>query len=40
VAEIASAIGYTDAFYFSRQFRSVNGMSPTEYRSRSRRELI
>lgn len=32
VAEIAREVGYTDAFYFSRQFSRVHGMSPTEYR--------
>lgn len=35
IADIAAAVGYTDAFYFSRQFRAVNGTSPTEYRRRA-----
>lgn len=32
IAEIARALGYADPFYFSRQFRSVHGTSPTDYR--------
>jgi AraC-like DNA-binding protein len=32
VAEIARALGYADPFYFSRQFRSVHGVSPSGYR--------
>ena len=35
VAEIGEAVGYADAFYFSRQFRAVNGVSPTAFRSQS-----
>ncbi|MGA1836219.1 AraC family transcriptional regulator [Herbiconiux sp. 11R-BC] len=33
VADIAHTVGYTDPFYFSRQFRAINGTSPTEYRA-------
>jgi AraC-like DNA-binding protein len=32
IAEIARALGYADPFYFSRQFRSVHGTSPSDYR--------
>lgn len=32
VAEIARTVGYPDPFYFSRQFRAVNGCSPSTYR--------
>jgi AraC-like DNA-binding protein len=32
IAEIARALGYADPFYFSRQFRSVHGVSPSDYR--------
>lgn len=32
VAEIARDVGYADAFYFSRQFSRMHGMSPTDYR--------
>jgi AraC-like DNA-binding protein len=32
IAEIARTLGYTDPFYFSRQFRSVHGTSPSAYR--------
>ena len=34
VAEIATAVGYPDPFYFSRQFSAVNGVSPREFRAR------
>lgn len=33
VTEIAFEVGYTDSNYFSRQFRSVLGISPRDYRS-------
>lgn len=33
VAEIALAVGYEDAFYFSRQFRKLHGCSPSEFRA-------
>ncbi|MBL0886404.1 helix-turn-helix domain-containing protein [Myceligenerans indicum] len=36
VADIARAVGYADPFYFSRQFRSVHGCSPSEFRGRGR----
>ncbi|MGH3379292.1 MAG: helix-turn-helix domain-containing protein [Actinoallomurus sp.] len=32
IAEIARALGYTDPFYFSRQFHAVHGTSPSDYR--------
>src|SRR5262249_10574748 len=32
VKEVAAKLGYDDAFYFSRLFKSVNGVAPTEYR--------
>ena len=34
VSEVAVACGYDDALYFSRVFRRVCGVSPTEYRKR------
>lgn len=34
VTEISRETGYTDAFYFSRQFRRHHGTSPTDYRAR------
>ncbi len=34
VAEIAREVGFEDQFYFSRTFRSVVNMSPTEFRKR------
>jgi AraC family transcriptional regulator, arabinose operon regulatory protein len=36
IADIAAAVGYTDAFYFSRQFRTVHGCSPSDYRRGNR----
>jgi transcriptional regulator GlxA family with amidase domain len=36
VKEIAAAMGYDDPFYFSRVFKSVNKIAPSEYRSRSK----
>lgn len=33
VGEIARAVGYTDPFYFARQFRAVSGVSPTRFRA-------
>jgi AraC-like DNA-binding protein len=38
IGDIAEAVGYTDAFYFSRQFRNVHGCSPTEYRAAHRED--
>lgn len=32
IAEIARELGYTDPFYFSRQFRAVHGVTASEYR--------
>ncbi|UFU02068.1 AraC family transcriptional regulator [Ruania suaedae] len=40
VAEVARAVGYQDEFYFSRQFRAVNGISPSSFRKASRAEHI
>lgn len=31
--QIADALGYTSVHYFSRQFKQITGMTPTEYRS-------
>jgi AraC-like DNA-binding protein len=33
VKEVAAMLGYEDPFYFSRLFKSVNGIAPREYRS-------
>jgi len=32
VKEVAAALGYDDQFYFSRLFKSVNGVPPRQYR--------
>ncbi|MFJ2543539.1 helix-turn-helix domain-containing protein [Microbacterium sp. NPDC087589] len=40
VAEIGAAVGYSDTFYFSRQFRAVNGVSPSAFRASSRDEAV
>jgi AraC family transcriptional regulator of arabinose operon len=34
VASIADELGFSDPFYFSRQFRRSHGMSPTQFRQR------
>jgi AraC-like DNA-binding protein len=34
VKEIAHLLGFEDPFYFSRQFRHIQGVSPTQYRHR------
>lgn len=36
VAEIARHVGYEDPFYFSRQFSRLHGMSPSDYRMKSK----
>jgi AraC family transcriptional regulator, arabinose operon regulatory protein len=37
VGEIADLLGYSDIFYFSRQFKAMVGASPTDYREREQR---
>lgn len=32
VKEVAAALGYDDPFYFSRVFKSINAVAPTDYR--------
>lgn len=32
VKEVAASLGYDDPFYFSRVFKSVTGLAPTDYR--------
>ncbi len=38
IKDVAEAVGYNDQFYFSRIFRTVTGMSPTEYVERLHEE--
>lgn len=40
IADIAASVGYGDAFYFSRQFRALNGLSPRAFRQRSKKEAF
>ena len=42
VKEIAATLGYNDPFYFSRVFKSVNQIAPSEYRvmSKERNEAL
>jgi len=40
VREIAAEVGYPDPFYFSRQFRTMNGCTPTAYRREVTADLI
>jgi transcriptional regulator GlxA family with amidase domain len=39
VKEVAAALGYDDPFYFSRVFKAINGLAPTDYRH-ARRDAI
>ncbi len=32
IGEVANAVGYSDACYFSKRFKSIMGISPTDYR--------
>ncbi|HXA43888.1 MAG TPA: AraC family transcriptional regulator [Candidatus Angelobacter sp.] len=32
IKEISSKLGYDDQFYFSRVFKSINGVAPSDYR--------
>ena len=34
VYEVADALGFENAFYFSKVFKKVEGVSPTEYLNR------
>ncbi len=36
VAQIAEWVGYADSFYFSRIFKKYTGMSPSEYREKTK----
>jgi len=36
VKEVAARLGYDDPFYFSRIFKSVNGLAPSDYRATQR----
>ena len=36
VKEVAAALGYDDPFYFSRVFKSVNQLAPSNYRMKQR----
>jgi AraC-like DNA-binding protein len=36
ISEVSEAVGFSDSNYFSRQFHHVMGVSPREYRQRSR----
>lgn len=38
IKQIAFAVGYDDAFYFSRHFKQIVGISPTQYRQQYREE--
>ena len=37
IAEVARSVGYDDQFHFSRRFRQVRGVAPTEYRTEALR---
>ena len=33
ISDVATAVGYADPLYFSRQFRRLHGVNPSAYRS-------
>ena len=37
IAEVARSVGYDDQFHFSRRFRQVRGVAPSEYRAEALR---
>lgn len=39
IAGIGSIVGYTDPFYFSRHFKTVNGVNPTQFRAQTSEEV-
>ncbi|MGN0177869.1 MAG: AraC family transcriptional regulator [Monoglobaceae bacterium] len=39
IKEIASMFGYEDSLYFSRLFKQATGLSPSEYRSQSKKSI-
>ena len=38
IRDISLACGYTDSTYFSRVFRRITGVTPSEYRTSRERE--
>lgn len=36
ISEVATSVGYADPLYFSRHFRRVHGVNPSQYRARSK----
>ena len=40
VSDVARAVGFNDQFYFSRKFREVIGISPTEYQKKAQKESV
>ncbi|WP_345633213.1 AraC family transcriptional regulator [Rugosimonospora acidiphila] len=38
IAEVGRSVGYSDPFYFSRQFHSINGTSPSDFRAHYRQQ--
>ncbi|NEN05653.1 AraC family transcriptional regulator [Diaminobutyricibacter tongyongensis] len=40
ISEISLVVGYNDPFYFSRQFRAINGTSPNQFRTTARKDSV
>ena len=40
ISDIALVVGYNDPFYFSRQFRAINGTTPNQFRITARKDSV
>lgn len=40
VTQLAQCVGYEDSYYFSRQFKKITGVSPTEFRTTEKIHLL
>ena len=40
ISQIADALGYSDVHYFSRRFKQLTGMPPSQYAAMARKETV